>query len=71
VFCQLLFNLLDDRTDAAFRQQLEDADFDLDIWLERESQASLRPVSFDPFIHASTDAHIFALVTQSLLTLYT
>ena len=49
MFCQLLFNLLDDRTDAAFRQQLEDAEFDLDIWLERESQASLRPVSFDPF----------------------
>jgi len=49
VFCQLLFNLLDDRTDAAFRQQLEDAEFDLDTWLERELQASLRPVSFDPF----------------------
>lgn len=45
VFCQLLFNLLDDRTDAGFRQQLEEADFDLDLWLERELQASLIPVS--------------------------
>jgi hypothetical protein len=45
VFCQLLFNLLDDRTDAGFRQQLEDADFDMDLWLEREFQATLRPVS--------------------------
>lgn len=45
VFCQLLFNLLDDRTDAGFRQQLEDADYDLDLWLERELQATLRPVS--------------------------
>jgi hypothetical protein len=45
VFCQLLFNLLDDVTDAGFRQQLEDADFDLDIWMERELQATLRPVS--------------------------
>jgi len=43
VFCQLLFNLLDDVTDAGFRQQLEDANFDLDIWMERELQATLRP----------------------------
>lgn len=47
VFCQLLFNLLDDRTDAAFRQQLEDADFDLDLWLERDLQATLRPAGIE------------------------
>lgn len=50
VFCQLLFNLLDDRTDAGFRQQLEQADFDLDLWLERELQASLIPVSSFAFV---------------------
>lgn len=45
VFCQLLFNLLDDRTDAGFRQQLDDADYDINSWLERELQATLRNVS--------------------------
>ena len=50
VFCQLLFNLLDDRTDAGFRQQLDDADYDINIWLERELQATLRPVSAEGFL---------------------
>lgn len=50
VFCQLLFNLLDDRTDAGFRQQVEEAEFDLDLWLERELEASLIPVSLLKFI---------------------
>lgn len=45
IFCQLLFNLLDERTDAAFRQQLDEANFDLDMWLERELQSTIRPVS--------------------------
>ncbi|KAL7550868.1 hypothetical protein ACHAWF_014070 [Thalassiosira exigua] len=43
VFAQLLFNLLDERADASFRQQLEDVDFDLDAWLQRELNAKLRP----------------------------
>lgn len=47
IFCQLLFNLLDERTDAAFRQQLDEANFDLDVWLERELQATIRPAGFD------------------------
>ncbi len=45
IFCQLLFNLLDERTDAAFRQQLEESNYDIDIWLERELQSTIRPVS--------------------------
>ena len=45
IFCQLLFNLLDQRTDAAFRQQLEESNYDLDLWLERELQSTARPVS--------------------------
>jgi serine/threonine protein kinase len=43
VFCQLLFNLLDERSDASFRGQLEDVDYDLDSWLQREINAELRP----------------------------
>lgn len=30
VMCQLLFNLLDERTDAGFYQQLKDAEYNLD-----------------------------------------
>jgi serine/threonine protein phosphatase PrpC/serine/threonine protein kinase len=43
IFCQLLFNLLDKRTDAAFHQQIEDASWDLDSWLSRELSSKVRP----------------------------
>lgn len=36
VFCQLLFDLTDDRSDAAFHRRLKDADYDLESWLSRE-----------------------------------
>ena len=42
VFTQLLFNLLDERAEASFRQQLEDCDFDLDSWLQRDLAAELQ-----------------------------
>ena len=45
--CQLLFNLLDERTDAGFHQQIENMGYDLDLWLERELGAKLRPAGFD------------------------
>jgi serine/threonine protein kinase len=47
IYCQLLFNLLDDRTDAAFRQQLEDAKYDLDAWLARELASTVRSAGFE------------------------
>lgn len=43
VFCQLLFNLLDERSDASFRGQLEDVEYDLDSWLQREMNSDFRP----------------------------
>jgi len=43
VFAQLLFNLLDETADASFRQQLEDCDYNLDAWLQRELAAELQP----------------------------
>jgi len=47
IFCQLLFNLLDERTDAAFRQQLLESNYDLDTWLARELSSTIRPVGLD------------------------
>lgn len=44
---QLLFNLLDERTDVGFLQQLKQVDYDLDMWLEIELGAKLRPSGFD------------------------
>ena len=50
MFCQLLFNLLDERSDASFRGQLEVVDYDLDSWLQREINAELRPEGIEDAI---------------------
>ena len=47
IFFQLIFNLIDDRTEAAFRQQVEDAKYDLDSWLDRELLSKIRPSGLD------------------------
>mmetsp|Transcript_15105 Transcript_15105/g.31288 ORF Transcript_15105/g.31288 Transcript_15105/m.31288 type:complete len:887 (-) Transcript_15105:2481-5141(-) len=48
IFCQLLFGYLEERVDAGFRQQLvEDADCDLNVWLNNELASKLRPVGLD------------------------
>eukprot|EP00984_Skeletonema_dohrnii_P035874 scaffold36193_cov216-Skeletonema_dohrnii-CCMP3373.AAC.3 len=47
IMCQLLFNLLDERADAGFTQQLREANYDLDTWLENSLRAELRPLGFD------------------------
>lgn len=47
IVCQLLFNYLDERTDAGFHQQLEDANWDLDIWLSRELASKVRPAGLE------------------------
>jgi serine/threonine protein phosphatase PrpC/serine/threonine protein kinase len=44
IFCQLLFGYLETRVDAGFRQQLvDDADCDLNVWLNNELSSKLRP----------------------------
>ena len=44
IFCQLLFGYLEDRVDAGFRQQLvDDADCDLNLWLNNLLSSKLRP----------------------------
>ncbi|CAJ1962082.1 unnamed protein product [Cylindrotheca closterium] len=47
LFCQLLFGYLDERTDAGFHQQLEDAQWDLNVWLSNELGSKLRPRGLD------------------------
>ena len=47
IYCQILFNYLDIRTDAAFHQQIHDANYDLDAWLSRELSSKVRPVGFE------------------------
>lgn len=47
IMCQLLFNLLDERTDAGFTQQLREVDYDLDAWLENSLRAKWRPLGLD------------------------
>jgi serine/threonine protein kinase len=43
IFCQLLFNFLDERTDAGFHQQLAACDWNLDVWLQQELASKVRP----------------------------
>ena len=44
IYCQLLFNFLDERTDAGFHQQLANTnDWNLDTWLEQELAFKVRP----------------------------
>jgi len=47
IVCQLLFNVLDERMDAGFHQQLEDANWDLDTWLSRELGSKVRPAGLE------------------------
>ena len=43
IYCQLLFNFLDERTDAGFHQQLATNEWNLDTWLEQELASKVRP----------------------------
>eukprot|EP00532_Pseudo-nitzschia_australis_P005703 CAMPEP_0168166416 /NCGR_PEP_ID=MMETSP0139_2-20121125/2014_1 /TAXON_ID=44445 /ORGANISM="Pseudo-nitzschia australis, Strain 10249 10 AB" /LENGTH=881 /DNA_ID=CAMNT_0008083609 /DNA_START=52 /DNA_END=2697 /DNA_ORIENTATION=- len=48
IFCQLMFGYLEERVDAGFRQQLvEEADCDLNVWLNNALATKLRPVGLD------------------------
>ncbi|CAB9503498.1 linked kinase-associated serine/threonine phosphatase 2C [Seminavis robusta] len=43
IYCQLLFNFLDERTDAGFHQQLASTEWNLDLWLQQELASKVRP----------------------------
>ena len=42
IFCQILFQYLDERTDAGFFRQLAEANYSLDAWLETELSQDVR-----------------------------
>lgn len=67
IFLQLMFNLLDDITDASVRQQLEDVDFDLDLWLDRELQTELTPAGLeDGLKYLGTKPGLWSLLNEML-----
>ncbi|GKY90992.1 hypothetical protein MPSEU_000072000 [Mayamaea pseudoterrestris] len=41
LYCQLLLQYTDDRTDAGFRAQLQAADWDLNTWLDKQLQSKV------------------------------
>ena len=43
LFCQLLLGYLEERVDAGFHQQLQQTNWDLNLWLSRELASKLRP----------------------------
>jgi serine/threonine protein kinase len=47
LFCQVLFQYLDERTDAGFFRQLAEADYSLDSWLETELQQDVRSTGLE------------------------
>ena len=47
----LLFNFLDERTDASFCQQLNEASYDLDVWLEAELMSTIRSAGLEDGIN--------------------
>ena len=47
IFCQVLFQYLDERTDAGFFRQLAEADYSLDTWLETELAQDVRSTGLE------------------------
>ena len=47
IICQLLFQYLDERTDAGFHQQLQVAGWNLNTWLATELAGTVRPAGLD------------------------
>lgn len=50
LFCQLLFQYLDERTESGFHQQLESVDCDLDEWLRTALTSKVSPAGMDDAI---------------------
>ena len=67
IFSQLLFNLLDERTDAAFRQQVIEANCDLDIWLERSLAATFRPTLDEGLFYLAERPGVWSLLKDMLV----
>ena len=67
MFAQLIFNLLEERTNAVFWQQLKDKEFDLDSWLQREMSAELQPDGIeDVMVYLGERPGLWAVVRDML-----
>ncbi|KAL7490513.1 hypothetical protein ACHAWT_000288 [Skeletonema menzelii] len=67
ITCQLFFNLLDERTDRGFTQQLQEANYDLDTWLENSLRTESRPLGFDDALEYLGECRgLWALMKQML-----
>jgi len=67
LFSQLLFSYLDERTDAGFHQQLQDANWDLNTWLSNELGSKLRPGGLDHSLEYLGERRgLWALLEQML-----
>ncbi len=67
LFCQLLLGYLEERTDAGFHQQLQDCNWDLNMWLVRELGSKLRPQGLDAALDYLGDRPGLWSLLQSLL----
>ena len=67
IICKLLFNLLDEQVDGGFTQQLQEANYDLDKWLENSLRTELRPLGFDDALEYLGERRgLWALMKQML-----
>jgi serine/threonine protein kinase len=64
---QLLFQYLEERTESGFRQQLEQAQWDLDVWLQRTLQSKVRPIGVGDALQVLQDRPGFWRLLQDLL----
>jgi serine/threonine protein kinase len=67
LICQLLFQYLEERTESGFRQQLERAQWDLDVWLQRTLQSKVRPIGIGDALQVLQDRPGFWRLLQDLL----
>ena len=68
LYCQLLFQYLDERTDAGFHQQLSRAQWNLDEWLAAELQADVQPQGLDDAFDVLRDRPGLWHLLQRMLT---
>ena len=67
LFCQLLLGYLEERVDAGFHQQLQQTNWDLNLWLSRELASKLRPKGLDQALEYLGDRPGLSAFLQSLL----
>ena len=67
LFCQLLLGYLEERVDDGFHQQLQQTNWDLNLWLSRELASKLRPKGLDQALEYLGDRPGLSAFLQSLL----